>query len=553
MNQTHYSSWPKRLPYSLIYPETPLFDFLETSARRFPNRSAVISYGRHISYSELQSAALRLAAALSSRGVRKGDRVGIYMQNCPHFIISYFGIMRANAVVVPLNPMLVAEEFQTLLKDSGTRIVITTSEQYPRIAEICRELQIEDVIVGSHRDYLPETPELPVPEFMYQAPESIPGTLNWNEVLEAAGEPPAVEVGSDDLCLLPYTAGSTGIPKGCMHTHATVTTNAFSAAFWNGHSPSSMSLSALPFFHVTGMVHGLLAPIVAGGGQVILTRWDRNAAFKAFDRYKITHWINITTMLIDLLAAPDIRERDISSLQVVGGGGAPLPPAVGEALKELTGLDYMEGYGLTETISQTHMNPPDGAKLGSIGIPDFDVDARIVNLTTLEEVPMGEEGEIVIDGPEVFKGYWNQPKETEEAFMMLDGKQFFRTGDIGRMDDEGYFYVIDRVKRMINAAGFKVWPTEVEKTLYHHPAVQEACVIGVADPQRVETVKAYVVPRSEYAGKVTAEEIIQWSKERMSAYKYPRIVEFVDALPKSGAGKVLWRQLQEEEKAKQQK
>jgi fatty-acyl-CoA synthase len=218
---------------------------------------------------------------------------------------------------------------------------------------------------------------------------------------------------------------------------------------------------------------------------------------------------------------------------------------------KLTGLTFAEGYGLTETISQTHWNPSDRPKLGSIGVPVFGVDSRIVDVSTLKEVSAGQTGEIVSTGPQVFKGYWNKPHDTAQSFLELEGRRFFRTGDIAYADDEGYFFVVDRLKRMINAAGFKVWPSEVEALLYRHPAVLEACIIGVSDPERVENVKAYIVLKPEFIGKISAEEIINWSKEQMSAYKYPRIVEFVQALPKSGAGKILWRQLQEAENEKQ--
>jgi fatty-acyl-CoA synthase len=301
------------------------------------------------------------------------------------------------------------------------------------------------------------------------------------------------------------------------------------------------------------MVHSFLAPLAAWATSVLLTRWDRQAALAAIEKYEVTGWTNITTMLIDLLATPNLDVSSLSSLQAVGGGGAPLPAALSEKLKDNFGLSYMEGYGLTETISQTHMNPPDRVKAGSIGVPVFDVDARIVDVSTLKELPVGEQGEIVIEAPQVFKGYWGKAEETEKAFLELDGKRFFRTGDIGYMDEEGYFVVSDRLKRMINAAGFKVWPAEVESILYRHPAVLEACVISVPDAERVENVKALVVLRPEAVGKVTAEEIVKWSKEQMSAYKYPRLVEIVESLPKSGAGKVLWRQMQEDELAKRQK
>ncbi|MFH1137914.1 MAG: long-chain-fatty-acid--CoA ligase [Pseudomonadota bacterium] len=550
MNQRHYPFWPKRLAKSLLVPQTPIYELLETSSRRYPDQDAVIYYGQRITYAELGAACRNLAGALTGMGVSPGDRVALYLQNSPHFVIGYLGITRAGGVVVPLNPMLTAGEFSRLLEDSGAKVIITTTDLFPRVAEPCRALGLTGVIAGTYRDYLPDQPELPVPDFMLQAPDRVPGASAWRDVLAAGQVPPDIQARPDDICLLPYTAGSTGIPKGCMHTHRSVLTNVMGAVAWVNATPMTRTLAALPFFHVTGMIHSFLAPIAGGFTSVLLTRWDREAALQAFEKYKISSWANITTMLIDLLSAPDIAKRDISSLSFVGGGGAPLPVAVGEKLKALTGLTFAEGYGLTETISQTHWNPPDRPKLGSVGIPVFGVDARVMDVSTLRETALGEQGEIVIHGDQVLKGYWNKPKETAEAFMEMDGKRFFRTGDIGRMDEEGYFYVVDRVKRMINAAGFKIWPAEVESTLYRHPAVLEACVIGVPDPERVETAKAFIVLRPDHVGKISEKDIIAWSKEQMSAYKYPRLLEFVDALPKSGAGKILWRELQEKEKAK---
>jgi fatty-acyl-CoA synthase len=553
MNQTHYKHWPKRQPKSLVYPQTSLYDFLETSARRYPDRPAIIYYGRRILFSELWTECQRLAGALPGLGVAKGDRVALYMQNSPHFAIGFLGGIRAGAVVVPLNPMLVAGEFTHVLADSGAKIVITTADLYPRVADACRGMGISEIIVGSYKDYLPEQPELPVPEFMLQqTPARIEGTHDWLTTLANAPSPPTQTFSTDDMCLLPYTAGSTGLPKGCMHTHATVTANVLGSVAWNRINPMSVVLASLPFFHVTGMIHSFLAPIAAGAPSVLLTRWDRQAALAAIEKYKVNIWTNITTMLTDLLATPNIEERDLSSLSSVGGGGAPLPPVLSEKLKGITGLEFIEGYGLTETISQTHVNPPDRPKTGCIGIPVFGVDARVVDLTTLEEVRAGEQGEIVINGPSVLKGYWGKPEETEKAFFDLDNKKFLRTGDIGYMDEDGYFYISDRLKRMINAAGYKVWPAEVESVLYRHPAVLEVCVIGVPDAQRVENVKAIVALRPEAIGKVTAEEIIKWSKGQMSAYKYPRLIEFVESLPKTGTGKIPWRQLQEQERIKYQ-
>ncbi len=550
MNCRHYAAWPKRLPKTLPVPQVSLFDLLETSARRYASRTAIVYYGLEISYASFLNEANRLAAALTEAGHRRGDRVALYLQNSPHYMIGFFGVIRAGGVVVPMNPMLKGNEFKGLLADCGAQTLITTADLYPSIASAVQESRLPRVIVGSYRDYLPKTPTLPVPAFMNDPQETIPNVESWQDFLKTGKQPPEALPEPDAICMIPYTAGSTGIPKGCIHTHRTVMSNVMGSVNWASLTSAAVSLAALPIFHVTGFIHSFMAPVAAGATTVVLTRWDREAALQAIEKYKVSFWANITTMLIDLLATPDIQSRDLSSLTFVGGGGAPLPPVIGEKLFKLTGLSFAEGYGLTETISQTHWNPPDRPKLGSIGIPVFSVDSRILDISTGQEASVGQPGEILVRGPQVFKGYWNKPKETEEAFIDLGGERFFRTGDIAFQDEEGYFFIVDRLKRMINAAGFKVWPSEVEAILYRHPAVLEACVIGVPDPARVETVKAIVVLKPEYRGKLSEQELIQWSKEQMSAYKYPRSVVFMDSLPKSGAGKILWRQLQEEEKQK---
>lgn len=549
MNTAHYKFWPARLPHELYYPGVPLYEFIETSARRYPDKEAIIYYGARISYRELWDAVQSFASALMGMGVGRGDRVALYLQNTPHFFISYFGVLRAGGVVVPVNPMLTEEELKFILADSGAEVVVTTSDIGSRVFNIKEKTSVREIVVGDYSDYLPAEPELPPPFPPRPRPGLPAGAKGWLDTLGAyQGIKPELEIDAGELAMLPYTSGSTGIPKGCMHTHATIIANVVSSATWHNMLSSTTVLATLPFFHVTGLVHSALAPIYAGGAVVLLTRWDREAAITAIEKYRCSVWTNITTMVIDLLNHPEITGRDLSSLMIVGGGGAPLPEAVGNKLYQLTGLKFVEGYGMTETISQTHFNPPDRPKMQCIGIPDFGVDARIVDLDTLEELPAGKEGELVISAPEVMLGYWNRPEETEEAFLEIEGKRFLRTGDICYMDEEGYYFVIDRSKRMINAAGFKVWPTEVEGILYTHPAVAEVCVVGVPDPVRVENVKAFLVLRKEYEGKITGEEFIAWAKEKMAAYRYPRIIEFVAALPKSGTGKIQWRELQQREK-----
>jgi len=538
--------WLPGLPKNLYYPQVPLFTLLETSARYYPQKTAVNYYGNEMTYSELFACVEKMAASLAKKGVKKGDRVALFMQNSPHFIISYYGIMKANAVVVPLNPMLVEEELFYLLQDSGSDVVITTADLAGRVINVKKKLPIKEVIVGSYSDYLPKEPTLPVPAFMQALSQELPaGVTPWHEVMKETSPPPLQDTGYNDLCLLPYTSGSTGDPKGCMHTHATVMSNLISAYHWVSLTASCVCLAVLPFFHVTGLIHNMMAPLYAGATVMLMTRWDRQTALEAIEKYRCTHWINISTMVVDILSAPDIMQRDLSSLLSIGGGGAPLPAAIGEKLEQIAGLKYIEGYGLTETISQTHKNPPPRPKRQCLGIPDFGVDARIIDMETGREVPQGKEGELIIDGPEVFIGYWNKPEETEKAFMQLDGRTYFRTGDVCYMDEEGYYFLVDRTKRMINAAGFKVWPAEVENHLYRHPDILEACVVGVPDPKRGEEVRAYVVLKEQTEGRVKEEEIITWCKEQMSAYKYPRQIRFIEALPKSGTGKIQWRTLQE--------
>jgi fatty-acyl-CoA synthase len=300
-------------------------------------------------------------------------------------------------------------------------------------------------------------------------------------------------------------------------------------------------------FHVTGMQAGMNAPIYRGATIVVLSRWDRDCAAMQIERAKVTNWSAITTMLVDFISNPGLGKYDISSLRVLGGGGAAMPEALARKLEQVFRTPYVEGYGLTETMAPSHINPPQRPKRQCAGIPFFNTDARVVDLETRAELGPGQVGEIIVHGPQVFKGYWRQDEATREAFMQHDGQRFFRTGDLGYYDDEGYFFITDRLKRMINASGFKVWPAEVEAMLYAHPGIKEACVIGAPDGYRGETVKAVIVPRS---ADVKAEEIIEWARSRMAAFKVPRLVQFVEQLPKTATGKILWRELQERERAK---
>jgi fatty-acyl-CoA synthase len=551
MSDSHFNFWPNHAMHHLDAPATNVFYNAEVSARRYPDKAALVYYDTPITFAEVCDEAQRIAGHLEQHcGVRKGDRVLLFMQNSPQFVIAYYGILRANAVVVPLNPMYLTEEFLRCAKDAGATTAIVSQELYSRVEPLLGTADLRHVLVAAYCDYLKRPTDLSVPEFI-AAPRmelSRPGLTLWRDAL-AAGRPPGpLLAGPDDLCVMPYTSGTTGEPKGCMHTHRTTMHTLVASMRWFAIQPELTMLAVAPFFHVTGMQGSMNGPMYNGNTVVLLPRWDRNVAAQCVQRYRIASWTAVPTMIQDFFMNPNIERYDLSSVRKLSGGGAAMPAAVAQRL-ENRGITYYEGYGLTETISPSHINPPERPKQQCLGIPIYDVDSRVVDPLTLTELPAGETGEIVTHGPQVFLGYWNKPKQSAEAFVEIDGKRFLRTGDLGRVDEDGYFFMVDRLKRMINASGYKVWPTEVESLMYRHPAVLEACVIGTGDAHRGETVKALVVLRPEWRGRVQSQDIISWCREHMAAYKVPRIVDFVDSLPKSGSGKILWRELQDREAA----
>jgi fatty-acyl-CoA synthase len=556
----HHKIWPKRLPRELVVPQTSLWFNLDVAAARFPHKPACVFFGRALSYAQLKSQAEALAGWLHSVGVRKGDRVALYMQNCPQFVVAVYGILRADAVVVPVNPMNRADEFSHYITDPQSKAVVCSADLAGYVAQANRALpeaeRVPQVLVTRYTDAMPEGPLDPAEapsallENWLRSEHPLPeGHTRWADALAAALLPLPHTAAPDDLALLPYTSGTTGLPKGCMHTHRTLMHNAVSGQ-WSHGGPEAVSLGVVPMFHITGMMLCVLGAVHAGATTVLMPRWDRELAGRLISRYRITHWTCIPTMVIDLFASPHYKSFDLGSLRNVGGGGAAMPQAVAQRLIDEFGLTFAEGYGLTETAAPTHSNPPERAKLQCLGIPYFGTDARVVDPITFEELPVGEAGEIIVHGPQVFKGYWRHPEATKAAFIEFEGKRFFRTGDLGRMDEEGYFFITDRLKRMINASGYKVWPSEVELLLFKCPLVQEACIIAARDDYRGETVKAVVVLRAEAVGKARPQDITDWAREHMAAYKVPKIVQFVDHLPKSGSGKVMWRLLQDQEAAR---
>lgn len=562
--RAHHRHWPARLPHAIRPPATSLWFNLEVSAQRYPDKPAIVFFDQVTTYAELLQQARRVGAWLHQQGVRPGDRVMLFMQNCPQWIAAYYGVLCANAVVVPVNPMNKADELGHYITDPQAAVAIAAADLAPELARANAALpaaqQLRHLLVAHYHDAMPPGclgPDSDVPAAWldwlgtrHAMPELPGGTVSdWREAMACTGPVPEPLAGPDDLAVLPYTSGTTGLPKGCMHPHRTLMHNAVACALWTGGSADNVGLLVVPMFHITGMVVGMHASIYAGSTMIVMPRWDRDLAGRLISRWRVTHWVNIPTMIIDLLASPNFASHDLSSLVFIGGGGAAMPQAVAQRLFEQYGLRYAEGYGLTETAAPSHNNPPDRPKQQCLGIPFVSTDARVIDPETLRELPPGEAGEIVVHGPEVFDGYWQRPEATAAAFIDIDGKRFFRTGDLGRVDDEGYFFITDRLKRMINASGYKVWPAEVEALMFRHPAIAEACVIGTRDAYRGESVKAVVVLRAEARGTVSEEAVMAWCHEHMAAYKVPRQVQFVDALPKSGSGKVMWRLLQEAELA----
>ncbi|MFD2214129.1 long-chain fatty acid--CoA ligase [Metabacillus endolithicus] len=549
--EKYFDFYPKRVPKELTLPETTLIENLEISSRRYPDKTALNYYGKRISYRELYSEVLSLAGYLQANDVKKGDRILLYMQNSPQWIISFYAIARAGAVVIPINPMNTSEELAFYVSDCEIKTAIVSQELFENVRALIDKSTIEHVVVGTYSDYIDSETNLNLPQEVCALRQELPPEYTpWHEALSARYSPIAVDASADDLVVMPYTSGTTGTPKGCMHTHKTVQANIITVGVWQSVTSESVHLLTLPLFHVTGMLHSCHGPLSGGCEIVIMTRWDRELARILIERNGVTHWTNISTMLIDFLANPNLIKDSLKTLEVIGGGGAPLPEAVGEKLYNLAGIRYAEGYGLSETIAHTHFNPPDRPKLQCLGIPSPNTQSKIIDPLTLQELGPNQEGEIVVRGPQVFKGYYKRPEENVNAFITIEGKTFLRTGDIAKYDDEGYYFIVDRIKRMINASGFKVWPTEVESKLYNHPAVQQACVVGVPDERKGEQVKAFIVLNEENKGKVTEQEIIDWSKTQLAAYKYPRVIEFRDKLPTTSSGKLLWRKLQEEERNK---
>lgn len=532
------------VPQNIDYPDIPLYRVLEEVAEKYPNHLAVVFQGREITYQELGKWVRDLAASLAQIGLTKGERVAIMLPNCPQYIVGYYAILKIGGIAVNVNPMYVERELEFQLKDAGVENILAFRDFYPRLQAIKETVRLKRIILTDLDDLTqPLSPGI-------QRSGKTAGVFEYIELLSQGNglNPPSIDVKSDDVALLQYTGGTTGFSKGAILTHRNLVSNVIQCVSWNqgAERGKERMLAVLPLFHVYGMTVSMNEAIYLAATIILLPRFNVDDTLEAINKYQPTRFPGVPTMYIALMNHPRLKEYNISSIKVCSSGSAPMPVEALRQFEELTGGKISEGYGLTEASPVTHSNPFSGKrKVGSIGLPRPDTEAKIMDLETGEkELPPGEVGELCIRGPQVMKGYWNRPEETRKTLR----NQWLYTGDIGRMDEEGYFYIVDRKKDMIICGGYNVYPRDVEEALYLNPKIQEACIVGVPDAYRGETVKAFIVLKE--GEKSSEEEIIEFCRKNLAKYKAPTVVEFRKELPKSHVGKVLRKILREEEMAK---
>ncbi len=550
----HYES---QVPYTLVYPPQPLFRFLETSARLYPRHRAVIFYDRAMLYRDLDDSVNRFANALVQLGVRKGDRVALLLPNSPQTIIAYYGALKAGAVVVSMNPLFNEEELAHQLADSGAETVVALSVFYKAIQSVKPRTNVKRVIVTNIKEYFSAARRI-IFSIVRESREGhrvdVRGGENvfsFQELLtEASGDPPSVQVEPDDLALIQYTTGTTELPKGVMLTHAAIVANMVQIRHWipDAEDGKEIVLGTLPFSHAYGMTACMNLAILVAATMVLLPTFSTREVLQVIARYRPSLFPGVPTMYVAINNYRNVRKYGLRSIKYCVSGAAPLPLEVQEAFEKLTRGKLVEGYGLTEAGPVTHVNPIHGSrKTGSIGIPLSDTDAKIVDLKSGADLSAGEIGELVVRGPQLMRGYWNRADETAQVLRPSTGSEpaWLYTGDLARMDNDGFFQIIDRKKDMILAGTYNIYPRDVEEVLYENPKVFEAAVTGVLQSGE-QTVKAYVVlKKGEMA---TAEEFIEFCRERLAEYAVPKLVEFRDQLPKTFVGKIFKRRLVEDEK-----
>ncbi|OGD47128.1 long-chain fatty acid--CoA ligase, partial [Candidatus Bathyarchaeota archaeon RBG_13_46_16b] len=550
-----FRSWPEGVPRSIEYPEASLSDLLKSKAEKYPSKTAILYFDKPMTYRELDLASDRFATALSDLGVRKGDKVALFLANMPQFVIAYYGVLKIGAIETAISPLYKEREVEHQLSDSEAETIVVLDVLYPIVRNVMDKTKLKRVIVASLKDYMPKTLAF-LGSLMKKIPsykvELGPNTFLFQDLLNKyPPNPPKVEIDPrEDLAALQYTGGTTGTAKGAMLTHMNLVSNAVACAAWlRGTEGEETFLTVLPLFHIYGMTTGMNAPIYLAGKMVMLPQFNVLGTLKAIQKHKATVFCGAPTMYALLLAHPGLNRYNLKSVRFCISGSAPLPPDVQKKWMEMTGGVLVEGYGLTESSPVTHCNPLDRSmktvKVGSIGLPWPDTDAKIMDMETGEkEMELGETGELVVKGPQVMEGYWKMPEES--AAVLRDG--WLYTGDIGKMDENGYFYITDRKKDLIKYKGYSVYPREIEDVLYEHSSVKLCAVVGKPDPVAGETPKAFVVLKD--GATATEEEIKKFVNEKVAPYKAIRELEFRKELPMTLVGKVLRRVLQEEEKSK---
>jgi long-chain acyl-CoA synthetase len=551
-----FKFWPEGVPKHIEYPEVPLCDLLRKTAENYPNNTALVYFDKQITYKELNLATDRFAAALWDMGVKKGDRVALFLPNTPQFVISYYGSIKLGAIPTTISPLYKEREVEHQLSDSEAETLVVLDLLYPIAEKVRHRTKLKRVIIAGLKEYMP-TAKAILGSWLRKIPshnvERKSNVYFFKKLLSRyEATPPRVEISpKEDLAALQYTGGTTGEAKGAMLTHMNLVSNAVMCAEWlRGKEGEETFLGALPLFHIYGMTTAMNTPLYMAAKVVLLPRFDILSTLKSIQKHKVTVFCGAPAMYSMLLAHPDLANYDCSSVRFCISGSAPLPPEVQKRFMVLTGGVLVEGYGLTESSPVTHGNPLDWTmktvKVGSVGIPLPDTDARIVDAEEGErELETGETGEIVVSGPQIMKGYWKRPEETAKVIR----NRWLYTGDVGKKDEDGYFYVTERKKDLIKYKGYSVYPRELEDVIYEHPAVKICGVIGRPDPAAGEIPKAFVVLKEGVA--TTEKEIMDFANERIAPYKAIREVEFRSELPMTMVGKVLKRVLQEEEKNKQ--
>jgi long-chain acyl-CoA synthetase len=536
-NTPWFNSWPAEVPKHIKYPQVPLQEILRISAEAFPEKTAIVSEEKEISYAQLDLLSNQFGNALIKIGVKKGNIAAIFLPNLPQFIIAYFGLLKAGAIVTAISPLHREREVEYQVNDSGAETIVTLGSFYPIIKKVKEKTQLKNIIITNAGEF----------DFKNSKPLKTPDTLPFQQLLnEGSQDNLNMPFNPDqDLAALQYTGGTTGTPKGAMLTHVNLFSNALAFAAWiRGTKAKETFLTALPLFHIYGMTTSMTVPISLAAKMVLMPRFEPPKALEAIQQHRVTVFCGVPTMYQALLANPELGRYDLTSVRVCISGASPLPPQVQKKFMQVTGGFLAEGYGLTEASPVTHCSPVDSTmrslKVGSIGLPLPDTEARIVDLSIGEKtLTQGETGELAIKGPQVMKGYWQKPQET--AIVLRDG--WLLTGDIAHMDKDGYFYVTDRKKDLIKYKDYSVFPRELEDLLYEYPAVKLCAVIGKIDTLAGEVPKAFIVLKE--GADASADEIKSFVNDKVAPYKAIREIEFRKELPISSAGKVLRRMLGE--------